>query len=549
MAPIQTATSPSRPAAAVSTSTPLHGEEPTPTDLLLATPPAILKLLTLSAPVILALDSFVQLVTWTHPSFFASLLVLLSWWTLCLFGHLIVLYLLPSLLLVYIFSHYLFSASTRATSHRHRSRPATLTPAAYATLLLSAQDLASHVHTLRATIIYPISKQLSFVPHQAGKPAPAYRTAWIAITSYPFYLALTHFVPTNLIFLALGSVAILWNAPFFRTLRQALWRSAAVRWGSRIVVGLLSGGHGLKHEWEMTKKGVGIMGLLGRKKVDEAVEEKPVRVVKVGAVHEGEEEEDVQIQFTVFENQRWWVGLDWTHALLPGERASWCVLPRLSSRTSLISFRFASQDRPRSQPLLPSLFFRPPSPLHHLRPFSHSRRSNLSPKAHDGMEMARRRMERNAYAHHLLPSQTHRTTSERLFPPRQTRLPPRPPLPLHHHRRSRARLVPRRSSPTRFRRLPLPQLDRRRRRVAIRGQPFREDGAEGRTGKVYAEEGLGSESGVGGEVREGQGGGEGGGEEECCERWAGSECGEGGELEGEEREWEKGEEEGEGEGD
>ena len=332
MAPIQAVTSPSRPSAPVSTSTPLHGEEATPTDLLLATPPAILKLLTLSAPGILALDSFVQLVTWTHPSFFASLLVLLSWWTLCLFGHLIVLYLLPSLLLIYIFTHYLLSASTRATSHRHRSRPATLTPASYTALLHSAQDLGSHVHTLRATIIYPIFKQLSFLPHQAGKPAPAYRTAWIAITSYPIYLGLTHFVPTNLIFLALGSVAILWNAPFFRTLRQALWRSAAVRWGSRITIGLLSGGHGLRHEWEMTKKGVGIMGLLGRKKVEEKVEEKPV---KVGAVHEGEEEEDVQIQFTVFENQRWWVGLDWTHALLPGERASWCVLLRRSPEIPL----------------------------------------------------------------------------------------------------------------------------------------------------------------------------------------------------------------------
>ncbi|KAH0827602.1 integral peroxisomal membrane peroxin-domain-containing protein [Lanmaoa asiatica] len=28
--------------------------------------------------------------------------------------------------------------------------------------------------------------------------------------------------------------------------------------------------------------------------------------------------------FTVYENQRWWVGLDWTAALLPGERPSWC---------------------------------------------------------------------------------------------------------------------------------------------------------------------------------------------------------------------------------
>ena len=28
--------------------------------------------------------------------------------------------------------------------------------------------------------------------------------------------------------------------------------------------------------------------------------------------------------FIMYENQRWWMGLDWTAALLPGERPSWC---------------------------------------------------------------------------------------------------------------------------------------------------------------------------------------------------------------------------------
>ncbi len=32
----------------------------------------------------------------------------------------------------------------------------------------------------------------------------------------------------------------------------------------------------------------------------------------------------VQFAFIVYENQRWWMGLDWTAALLPGERPSWC---------------------------------------------------------------------------------------------------------------------------------------------------------------------------------------------------------------------------------
>jgi Integral peroxisomal membrane peroxin len=32
----------------------------------------------------------------------------------------------------------------------------------------------------------------------------------------------------------------------------------------------------------------------------------------------------LRFTFTVYENQRWWMGLDWTAALLPGECPSWC---------------------------------------------------------------------------------------------------------------------------------------------------------------------------------------------------------------------------------
>ncbi|CDO77701.1 hypothetical protein BN946_scf184969.g52 [Trametes cinnabarina] len=33
----------------------------------------------------------------------------------------------------------------------------------------------------------------------------------------------------------------------------------------------------------------------------------------------------IRFLFTIYENQRWWMGLDWTAALLPGERPSWCT--------------------------------------------------------------------------------------------------------------------------------------------------------------------------------------------------------------------------------
>ncbi|GAA5860516.1 hypothetical protein JCM1840_000283 [Sporobolomyces johnsonii] len=344
----------------VSSTTPPASEEPSPTDLLLATPPTLLKLFALSAPVIHAAATFCQLVTWQHPSFFASLLVLLSWWALCLFGRWIALYGLNAVILVYILSTYLSTArrankpsssapNPPSSAYRH-ARPPTLTPAAYAQLLTSAHFLFAHLQTFRTTVIHPLSLQFHFSPLRPSTPAPAYTTARLLLTSYPSYLLLTYLVPLRYLLLVLGTVAILWQAPFFRTLRTLLWRSAAVRWACRLALGVLCGGKGVREEWARTKSGVGVPGLLGRTKYAAAktgvVEEKTVKkarrassVSKVGGegvipeadedvlagedAESGDEGEDVQIQFTVFENQRWWVGLDWTHALLPGERASW----------------------------------------------------------------------------------------------------------------------------------------------------------------------------------------------------------------------------------
>ncbi|BGP32016.1 hypothetical protein JCM10296v2_003795 [Rhodotorula toruloides] len=369
--------SPTRPSALanplVSSTSPPPSEEPSPTDLLLATPPTLLKLFALSAPVIHAGATFVQLVTWTHPSFFSSLLVLLGWWAVCLFGYWVALYGVNAAVLVFILRGYLSSArrakTSASSSIRHRSRSATLSPAAYAQLINSAHILAEQVQSFRTGVIHPLSLHFSFTPLRPSTPAPAYVTARLCLTSYPFYLALTYFVPLKYIFLVLGSVAILWQAPFFTTLRTLLWRSAFVRWTFRLFLGVLRGGKGVRKEVRRTRSGIGIPGLIGSRaaqlsgrggtvKGSALVEEKSVKKPRSSSVVgsakslpplatagsaapvvapekvaeeaalEGEtavqgDEEDIQVQFTVFENQRWWVGLDWTHALLPGERASW----------------------------------------------------------------------------------------------------------------------------------------------------------------------------------------------------------------------------------
>lgn len=335
MAPPGLSTSPTRSTTAqslLSSSAP-NNPEPTPSDLLLATPPTILKLLALTAPIIHAATDLCELVCW-QKSLWSSLLLLLGWWVVCLGGEFVVRYGLNGSLLAFLLYRYvsLLWARPQQTTAKplpsYRRKPMTLTPASYSVLLNQSQTLATHVQSFRTAIVHPIEAHLSFIPPAANKPTPAYSLAWLALTSYPFYLILTWLVPLRLLFLVAGSVAILWQAPFFQVLRGVLWRSAAVRWACRIGLAVLRGGHGLKQEWAMKDKGVGLVGKLGGKKEGEVKEKRVKMASTIGGEGEDEDEfdkegEDVQVQFTVFENQRWWVGLDWTHALLPGERASW----------------------------------------------------------------------------------------------------------------------------------------------------------------------------------------------------------------------------------
>lgn len=118
-----------------------------------------------------------------------------------------------------------------------------------------------------------------------------------------------------------GTLALTWCSPWCALFRQAIWKSSTIR---RLVRGtgrVLSGqaplrdaygkgnldeefAHGLYHD-------DGSLLSSTQKSGDVKKEEKVVR------------HEDVVYQFSIFENQRWWVGLDWTAALLPQERPSW----------------------------------------------------------------------------------------------------------------------------------------------------------------------------------------------------------------------------------
>ncbi|WFD32496.1 hypothetical protein MSPP1_003544 [Malassezia sp. CBS 17886] len=104
--------------------------------------------------------------------------------------------------------------------------------------------------------------------------------------------------------LVAGVVALTWCSPWATLLRAAVWRSALVRHATLGLVRVLSGA---ASPGEMVR----------------AALPKRLSAMPPAASRKRVQSHETLFQFDIFENQRWWIGLDWTAALLPQERPSW----------------------------------------------------------------------------------------------------------------------------------------------------------------------------------------------------------------------------------
>jgi hypothetical protein len=116
------------------------------------------------------------------------------------------------------------------------------------------------------------------------------------------YLSITYFVPVPVLVASFGTLLLTWRSPWFRTTRRVVTRSAHIRALYRQAVGFVTGSYSMPLAFAKFKGG--------------SAEVEPGPEKKV--THH-------RFLFTILENQRWWVGIDWTAALLPSERPSWCA--------------------------------------------------------------------------------------------------------------------------------------------------------------------------------------------------------------------------------
>ncbi|KAJ7497143.1 integral peroxisomal membrane peroxin-domain-containing protein [Mycena latifolia] len=171
----------------------------------------------------------------------------------------------------------------------------TLALASWSARSRPAAPLASE-HTLQAAVadLAAIDALLPAFPVFSSSLVAPTTLLRASLVLYVPYLVLTHFVRLRVLVAIAGTVLLAWRAPWALALRRSLWRTAWFRWAVYRLVAAATG------------------------------QPLPQSALSAAAAAAPTPTKSLRFLFTVYENQRWWMGLDWTAALLPAERPSWC---------------------------------------------------------------------------------------------------------------------------------------------------------------------------------------------------------------------------------
>ncbi|KAI0744856.1 integral peroxisomal membrane peroxin-domain-containing protein [Earliella scabrosa] len=240
------------------------------------------------APFIAKVRHAAQITTWKAP-WEECWLSLAAWWAVCLVPELGLRYLLPLVVFVVFFR-------LRANPKTSQAAP----PVTEDILQRAIADLTT-IQTLLPSL--PVFTR----PYTLPPPTLLFRTiAWL----YVPYLALTYLIRIRILIALTGTLFLTWNARWTSVMRNGLWRSSHIRWAVYRAWSRISGEPLPPFTLSPQSQSDAKLASVSSKPSSASAQTLPST--------------SVRFLFTIYENQRWWMGLDWTAALLPGERPSWC---------------------------------------------------------------------------------------------------------------------------------------------------------------------------------------------------------------------------------
>lgn len=250
------------------------------TEFLNTIPSPLTTVLVGLAPYVAHLRRIVEIISW-RGSWEESWLLLALWWSLCLLGDIALRYTIPIIaVLLSIITRWLPAPSP------------ILMPVTEESLQRTISDLTA-IRALLPPLLPPFATTTSHIS--------LLTLLRVSAILYIPYLLLTHFIRLRILIAITGTCLLTWRARWAVLIRRSLWRSAWIRWGCYRLWSSVSG------------EPLQLRTMPAEESLVSLTSIKP------------ETTSNIRFLFTIYENQRWWMGLDWTAALLPGERPSWCA--------------------------------------------------------------------------------------------------------------------------------------------------------------------------------------------------------------------------------
>ena len=292
--------------------------------LLIATPPQVTRALAFSHPFLLPLNKLVGLVSWSSGDPWESFLVIGAFWTLTIYGGTIILWTGPIVVVILLIlgmysRRYSPLSSTGLTGEKVKGQKRDDA----GTLIRHQKSLDEILDTLNVLVarcnilLDPFLDLTDFLSTQrtatSATTRPALTTLFIRILMVtPLWIALTlppiRIITTQRVVLSVGTLVLGWHSRPARVTRTILWRSLTVRYILSVITGL---------SFMQSSTGQVAPPPLPPRNTSQ-------RDIASSLASSGRSvSTGVRFTFTVYENQRRWLGLGWTSSLFAYERAAW----------------------------------------------------------------------------------------------------------------------------------------------------------------------------------------------------------------------------------
>ena len=321
------------------------------TDLIRSLPGPVIRVLVLFARPIRLLRISTEVLLWKSGRRVESWMVVGGWWAVCLGAAHGFKYLLPITVFMPLLplDRLLLPHIATLPGLRNKALPPSTPaePSTHDSLLMTLSDLHS-VHALIPTV----SGSRVVETYDRFRHLGPARLARGLVVIWSTWLILGRIVGYRALLALLGTIILLLPSPSFAQFIDLLSKSLLVRrslallflftFGSPPEQSIKFNLHFSLKEWAQAK-----WAASRRPSLAFAIRPKMVPgTMEEHAVADEEEEhagDPIYFKFEVHENQRWWMGLDWTSALVPQERPSWYV-PRITSLSNHFPWRDRSNE-------------------------------------------------------------------------------------------------------------------------------------------------------------------------------------------------------------